>query len=92
MISDDNSSGVEEETLTEGWEAKSIKSRFSLPRTLVGPGQELVKLRRARILKKSVKSTVVQNYTSRAWARCFKAPSVNIEVTNLKYELRTLLS
>ena len=42
--------------------------------------------------KKSVKIPVVQNYTSHAWARCFNAPSVNIEVTNLKYELRTLLS
>ena len=42
--------------------------------------------------KKSVKIPVVQNYTSHAWARCFTAPSVNIEVTNLKYELRTLLS
>ena len=51
LISDDNSSGVEEETLTEGWEAKAIKSRFSLPRSLVGLGQELVKIRRAMISK-----------------------------------------
>ena len=42
--------------------------------------------------KKSVKIPVVQNYTSHARARCFKVPSVDIEVTNLKYELRTLLS
>ena len=51
LISDDNSSGVEEETLTEGLESKSIKSRFSLPRSLLGLWQELVKLRKAMISK-----------------------------------------
>ena len=42
--------------------------------------------------KKSVKIPVVQNYTSHTLARCFKAPSVDIEVPKLKYELPKLLS
>ena len=65
LISDDNSSGVEEETLTEGLESKSMKSRFGLPRSLLGLGQ---------------------------MARCFKAPSIDIEVPKLKYEEPKLLS
>ena len=77
---EDKSSADEEETLTEGLESKTIKTR-------VVPDDESVRIwARARKVtddydiedwKKSVKLPIVPKYTSHPAARSFKAPAAD---------------
>ena len=86
---EDKSSTDEEETLTEGLESKTIKSR-------VVPDDESVRIwAKARKVtddydiedwKKSVKLPIVPKYTSHPSARSFKAPAADSEVPQLKYK------
>ena len=86
---EDKSSTDEEETLTEGLESKTIKSR-------VVPDDESVRIwAKARKVtddydiedwKKSVKLPIVPKYTSHPSARSFKAPAADSEFPPLKYK------
>ena len=86
---EDKSSTDEEETLTEGLESKTIKSR-------VVPDDESVRIwAKARKVtddydikewKKAVRLPIIPKYTSHPSARSFKAPAADSEVPQLKYK------